>query len=95
MTADPYPALEALCGPPATDPTVTEAATRAVQVRNAHAAALAWVRQTTGEYPAQAQLAERLTAEANLLREDDRDPSSVLIQTAADAVAQSRASSAA
>lgn len=55
---------------------------------HAHAAALAWVRDTTGTYPAPASVADRLAAVAEQLRkDDDRDPVAVLGQAAVDALA--------
>ena len=63
---------------------------------HAHAAALAWVRDTTGTYPAPASVADRLAAVAEQLRkDDDRDPVAVLGQAAVDALAALRAHAAA
>jgi hypothetical protein len=72
------------------------AADRAVAVLHAHAAALAWVRDTTGRYPAPAEVAARLDAAAQRLRSgaDDRDPVSVLGQAAVDALAEYRSAAA-
>jgi len=95
MTVDPRAALEALCGPLSPDPAADRAADRAVQVLHAQAAALAWVRQTTGTYPAPPAVAARLADAAAQLRQDDRDPAGVLISVAAAAVAQYQATSAA
>jgi hypothetical protein len=69
---------------------------RAVDVLNAHAAALAWVRETTGSYPAPARVAARLEVVAGRLRSgvDDRDPDSVLVQVAAAALAEDSPSAA-
>jgi hypothetical protein len=67
-----------------------EVADRAVHVLNAHAAALAWVRDTTGSYPAPAPVAARLNAVADQLRhgKDDRDPGSAMILAAVSALAE-------
>ncbi|HET8684126.1 MAG TPA: hypothetical protein VFM54_19970 [Micromonosporaceae bacterium] len=74
-----------------------EAADRAVTVLHAQAAALAWVRDTTGSYPAPASVAARLDSAAKRLRsmEDERDPVAVLGQTAVEALAAYRATIAA
>jgi hypothetical protein len=95
MTVDPRRALEALCGPLAADPVEDRAADRAVRVLHAQAAALAWVRQTAGTYPAPPAVAQRLAEAATQLRGDDRDPVSVLIGVAAAAVAEHQATTAA
>jgi hypothetical protein len=83
--------VDGLCGPP--DP----AADRAVEVLHAHAAALAWVRDATGRYPAPPSVSARLNSAAEHLRTglDDRDPVAVLGQTAVDALAAHRADTAA
>ena len=83
--------VDELFGPPAPP------ADRAVAVLNAHAAALAWVRRTTGAYPAPASVSEQLNRAAERLRSgaDGRDPLTVLGQVAADALAAHRAASAA
>jgi hypothetical protein len=72
-----------------------DAADRAVAVLNAHAAALAWVRETTGSYPAPPIVANRLERAAQLLRSghDAREPGVVLSRTAKDALAVHRATS--
>jgi hypothetical protein len=72
------------------------AADRAVAVLNAHAAALAWVRDTTGRYPAPPDVAARLDVVAQRLRGggDDRDPATVLGQAAVDALAAYRSAAA-
>ncbi|GEM_PF-4838509 len=64
-----------------------QAADRAVAVLHAHAAALAWVRDTTGAYPAPASVAARLDSVAERLRsgDDERDPVAALGQAAIDA----------
>jgi hypothetical protein len=64
-------------------------ADRVVEVLHAHAAALAWVRDTTGSYPAPVLIAARLDSAAERLRAgiDDREPVAVLKQTAIDALA--------
>jgi hypothetical protein len=95
MTVDPRRTLEELCGPLAVDPVADQAADRAVRVLQAQAAALAWVHQTTGTYPAPATVARRLAEAAARLRTDDRDPDTELIRVAAAAVAEHRATSAA
>jgi hypothetical protein len=95
MTVDPRRAVEELCGPLAADPTADGAAERAVRVPHAQAAALAWVRQTTGTYPAPPAVAQRLAEAAAQLRGDDRDPVTVLIGVAAAAVAEHQATTAA
>jgi hypothetical protein len=68
-----------------------------VAVLHAHAAALAWVRDTTSSYPAPALIAARLESAAERLRAgiDDREPMAVLKQTAIDAFAAYQASAAA
>jgi hypothetical protein len=86
MTADharAHALIDALLGPP------DSAADRTVEVLNAHAAALAWVRDTTGSYPAPMWVAARLHAAAARLRigDDLRDPTGVLGQVAAEALA--------
>ncbi|HET8659476.1 MAG TPA: hypothetical protein VFM55_10815 [Micromonosporaceae bacterium] len=72
-------------------------ANRVVAVLQAHAAALAWVRDTTGSYPAPADVAAQLDSAAARLRsgEDKRDPVPVLGQAAVDALAAYRAVAAA
>jgi len=74
-----------------------QAADRAVAVLHAHAAALAWVRNTTGTYPAPASVAVQLFSAAERLRDgsDGRDPVAVLGQTAVDALAAYRSTAAA
>jgi len=74
--------IEDLFGAP--DP----AADRAVAVLNAHAAALAWIRDTTGVYPAPASVAAQLDSAAKDLRSggDGRDPVAVLGRVAVDAL---------
>jgi hypothetical protein len=68
-------------------------ADRAVAVLNAHACALAWVRDTTGAYPAPASVAAVLDSAAQRLKsgEDPRDPVRVLRRAAEDALAAHRA----
>ena len=82
--------IDAIGGQP--DP----AATRAVSVLNAHAAALAWVGQATGAYPAPVVVAARLREAAERLNDpaDSRDPDSVLILLAATTLAEERSSAA-
>jgi hypothetical protein len=74
-----------------------EVADRAVWVLHAHAAALAWVRDMTGSYPAPASVAAVLAGVAERLRTggDERDPVAVLGPAAVDALAAYRATSAA
>ncbi len=74
-----------------------QCAERAVAVLNAHAAALAWVRDTIGVYPAPAGIAAELNNVAGRLRSgvDDRDPVAVLGRAAVEALAAHRASAAA
>jgi len=91
MVTDPHMALQALCGDLPADPEKDRAADRAVQVLHAHAAALAWVRQATGTYPALPAVAAHLAEIAAQLRDDDRDPLTTLIAAAATAVTQHRA----
>jgi hypothetical protein len=71
-----------------------QAADRAIAVLNAHAAALAWVRDTTGLYPAPPSIAAELSRVAGRLRTgvDDRDPVAVLGRAAIDVLAAHRAS---
>jgi hypothetical protein len=94
MTSDrdrAHALVDALLGAP------DEAAYRTVAILNAHSAALAWVRDTTGTYPAPANVAAYLAAAADRLRsgEDLRDPVAVLGQAAVDALAAYRLSDAA
>jgi hypothetical protein len=66
-----------------------EAANRSVDVIHAQAEALAWVYEVTGTYPAPRHVAEALNRVAWPMRrgEDLREPSAVLLQVAADALA--------
>jgi hypothetical protein len=82
--------VDELCGPP------DAAAARSVDVLHAQAAALAWVRQFTGSYPAPTRVVARVDAAAGKLRagEDDRDPRVVLIQVAVDALGEDSPSAA-
>jgi len=69
-----------------------ESAARAVAVIHAQADALAWVRDTTGTYPAPRPVSDAIAAAAAKLRaDDDRDPAIVLRGVAADALAAYRA----
>jgi hypothetical protein len=95
MMGDARAALDALCGPLLPDPVADQAADRAVRILHAHAAALTWVRQATGSYPAPLEVAGRLAEVATQLRGDDRDPVAVLIGVAAVAVAEYQATTAA
>jgi hypothetical protein len=83
--------VDDLLGPPDT------AADRTVTVLHAHAAALAWICDTTGTYPAPADVAARLNDAAERLRtgDDIRDPVVVLGQVAVDALAAHRSTAAA
>jgi hypothetical protein len=74
-----------------------DAADRTVMVLHAHAAALAWIRDTTGAYPAPVDVAARLKDAAERLRtgDDTRDPVAVLGQAAVDALAAHRSTAAA
>jgi hypothetical protein len=69
-----------------------EAAKRTVAVLNAHAAALSWVRDTTGSYPAPDSVANELRRVAGELRSgaDRRYPATALGQAAVDALAAHR-----
>ena len=71
-----------------------EAANRSVDVIHAQAAALEWVHKVTGTYPAPRHVAEALDRVAWPMRrgEDMRDPTEVLRQVAADALASSQPS---
>ena len=73
------------------------AADRAVRVLHAQAAALAWIHETTGQYPAPAYVAARLNTVAQRLRDgaDDADPATVLAHTAAQALVAHRRAAAA
>ncbi|KQC35148.1 hypothetical protein UK82_28065 [Frankia sp. ACN1ag] len=74
-----------------------DAADRVVAVLHAHAAALAWVRDSVGLYPASPEIAAVLNDLAGQLRDvgDERDPVAVLGQAAVDAPAAYRAAAAA
>lgn len=94
MTADSdraHALIDTLFGEP------DAAADRTVAVLNAQAAALAWVRDTTGTYPAPPPVAEQLSTAARQLRsgDDPRDPAPVLIQVAVEALAAHRMTDAA
>jgi hypothetical protein len=69
------------------------AADRVVEVLHAQAAALEWIRDTTGTYPAPAPVAVRIAEVAHRLRtcQDDREPMTVLRETAEQALADYRA----
>ncbi len=89
MTADrtrAHDLIDALCGKP------DAAADRTVEVLNAQAAALSWVREATGAYPAPASVAEALNSAAGPLRtgDDPRDPVIVLGRIAVEALAAHR-----
>jgi hypothetical protein len=82
MSADAaHELVDQLCGSP------DAGAVRWVQVLHAQAAALAWVRQA-GAYPTPGRLTARLNEAAAALADpaDGRDPRTVLIQVAAQAV---------
>ena len=84
-----YAVIEELAGP-------TDAAgDRAAAVLLAQVAALAWARDTLGEYPVPDSVAVAISAAAMQLREDDRDPVDVLTRVALDVVAAYRATAAA
>jgi hypothetical protein len=67
-----------------------------VEILHAHAAALAWVREVTGTYPAPNRVAEHLQEVADQLKDvtDERDPRAVLVQAAALSLAEERRSAA-
>jgi hypothetical protein len=91
MTTDgAHVLIDELCGAP------DAAADRAVEVLRAHAAALAWVRETTGRYPTSDRVASSLANAADRLRSgaDTRDPGSTLIQVAAAALEKDRSDAA-
>ena len=91
MTSDgAHGLIDELCGAP------DAAADRAIEVLHAHAAALAWVRETTGRYPTPDRVASPLATAADRLRSgaDTRDPGSTLIQIAAAALAEDRSDAA-
>ena len=81
--ADAHALVDLLLGAP------DRAADRAVAILHAHAAALAWVRDSTGGYPAPPSVADRLTTAAERLRtgEDPGDPVAVLRRAAEAALA--------
>jgi hypothetical protein len=72
--------IEQLCGIP------DARAVRAVEVSNAQLAALAWVRESTGAYPATVSARLQEVADQLCLPGDGRDPREVLIQAAVAAV---------
>jgi hypothetical protein len=72
--------IEQLCGTPGA------AAVRAVEVSNAQLAALAWVRESTGAYPAAVSARLQEVADELCLPGEDRDPREVLIQAAVTAL---------
>ena len=71
-----------------------EAANRSVDVLHAQAAALTWVHEVTGTYPAPRHVAEAVDRVARPMRtgEDMRQPTEILRQVAADALASSQSS---
>ncbi|MBE1485671.1 hypothetical protein [Plantactinospora soyae] len=73
-----------------------ETADRAVEVLHAHAAALAWVRDTTGSYPAPPMVTAALNEAATALRSggDWRDPVAALGQAAVEALTAYRSTTA-
>ena len=83
--------VDELFGP--TDP----AADRAVDILHAHAAALTWVREIIGSYPAPPSVAAHLARTAEGLRADAEhgEPAAVLHEAAVEALAAYRATSAA
>jgi hypothetical protein len=64
------------------------AACRVVEVIEAHVAALAWVRHTTGRYPSPRPVAAAIQEAANGRRsvDDKRDPNEILSAVAAEAL---------
>jgi hypothetical protein len=77
--------IESVCGKP------DAAADRAVQVIHAQAAALEWVHETTGAYPAPLAVADQIEAVARRLRPlvgADDDPATILHQVAVEALAK-------
>lgn len=67
-------------------------AARVVAVLHAQSAALDWVHDVTGTYPAPRIVSDAVTAMAAKLRaDDDRDPGPVLRHVAAEALAEFRA----
>jgi len=75
--------VDRICGP------LDEATHRAGRLLEAHAAALAWVRETTGHYPSPRPVADAIRQAAASLRDgsDERDPGEVLSAVAAEALA--------
>jgi hypothetical protein len=74
--AEVHALIEQLCGTPDAD------AIRAVEVSNAQIAALAWVRESTGAYPAAVSARLQDVADELCRPGEDRDPREVLIQAA-------------
>jgi len=74
-----------------------QAADRAIAVLHAHAAALAWVRDTTGHYPAPASVAAHLDRVSRRLRtgQEPGDPAAIMRQAAVDALATHQSTAAA
>jgi hypothetical protein len=95
MTQDARTAFEALFGDLAPDATADAIADRATRILAARSAALSWVYRATGTYPAPEAVANRLAEVATELRDDDRDPDTVLVQEAAAALTTYRATVAA
>jgi hypothetical protein len=71
-------------------------ADRSVEVLNAHADALAWIREAVGSYPTPRLIAVKLEQVASDLRSpgDERDPALVLGQAAIEALVGYRAAGA-
>jgi hypothetical protein len=74
------------------DARADSAAARVVEVIHAQAAALAWVRDRTGVYPAPRPVSDAVAAAAARLRTDDGDPATILRRVASDALAEYQAS---
>ncbi|GAA4448055.1 hypothetical protein [Phytohabitans houttuyneae] len=76
--------VERICGP------LDVATRRTGAVLQAHGAALAWVRETTGRYPSPRPVADAIQQTAARLRDvaDDRDPHQVLLRVAEEALAE-------
>jgi len=92
-------AIQALVGPLPPDPEADARADRAVAVIHAQAAALGWVHQATGAYPAPPSVAQTIARTAARLRDvgtvaAEPDPDRVLIGVAAEALSAYRATAA-
>ena len=92
-------AIQALVGPLPLDPEADARADRAVAVIHAQAAALGWVHQATGAYPAPPLVARAIAQTAARLRDletgaAEPDPDRVLIGVAVEALSAYRATAA-